>query len=215
MRIPARFLAAVVFLASTALFLEGHSHEEIIPPRLPLASFPEQLSNWTGTDIEMTRDVLDILGPGHFLLRSYRSDNDRVPSNGLFIAYFPSQRTGDTIHSPKNCLPGAGWTPIESSRVPVSFGGQAPIVVNRYVIAKGGDRQLVLYWYWAHNRAVASEYWAKIYLVTDSIRMHRSDGSLIRLTTLMLPGEPVSSAMQRLVSFGGQVVPLLNEYIPQ
>jgi EpsI family protein len=215
MRTNARFLAALGLLVSTALFLEARSRTEVLPPRQQLAGFPEQFGKWTGTDIELTPDILNVLGPGDFLLRSYRTPSDRVPYNGLFIAYFPTQRTGDTIHSPKNCLPGAGWAPVESSRVPLSLPGQAPFTVNRYLIAKGDERQLVLYWYWAHNRAVASEYWAKIYLVTDSIRMNRSDGSLVRLTTHMLPGESVDSAMQRLVPFAGEVVPRLNQYIPQ
>ena len=215
MRIPARFIVAVLLLASSALFLEARSRSEIFPSRLPLTSFPEQLGDWSGSDIEIGQDVLNVLGNGDFLLRTYRTNDNRVPYTGLFIAYFPSQRTGDTIHSPKNCIPGAGWTPIDASRIPLSVPGQPSFLVNRYVIAKGSDRQLVLYWYWAHNRAVASEYWAKIYLVTDSIRMNRSDGSLVRVTTHMLPGESVDSAMQRLVPFAGQVVPLLNQYIPK
>jgi len=148
-------------------------------------------------------------------LRVYRSSEDRLPASDIFIAYFPSQRTGDTIHSPKNCLPGAGWTPVESSQVQLEVSGHAPFPVNRYVIAKGDERQLVLYWYLAHNRPVASEYWARIYLVSDSIRMNRSDGSLIRLSTPMLPGESADSAMQRLMPFATQVVPLLNRYIPE
>jgi EpsI family protein len=83
------------------------------------------------------------------------------------------------------------------------------------VIAKGTDRQLVLYWYWAHNRAVASEYWAKFYLVKDSIQMHRTDGSLVRVTTLLAPNETADQAQQRLLAFAQNVVPLLNEYIPR
>lgn len=215
MRTHARFLTALILLVSTALFLEGRSRSEVLPARLPLASFPEHLGNWSGADIEITQDVLNVLGPGDFLLRVYRSENERVPDNGLFIAYFPSQRTGDTIHSPKNCLPGAGWAPIDSRRIPLSVPGEQPFIVNRYVIAKGSERQLVLYWYWAHDRAVASEYWAKIYLVTDSIRLNRSDGSLIRLTTRIIPGESVDSALQRLVPFAGEVVPRLDQYIPK
>lgn len=215
MRTHARFLAALILLVSTALFLEGRSRSEVLPSRLPLASFPEHLGNWSGTDIEITQDVLNVLGPGDFLLRVYRTENERVPDNGLFIAYFPSQRTGDTIHSPKNCLPGAGWTPIDARRIPLSVPGEQPFIVNRYVIAKGSERQLVLYWYWAHNRAVASEYWSKIYLVTDSIRMNRSDGSLIRLTTRIIPGESADSAVQRLVPFAGEIVPRLDQYIPK
>jgi EpsI family protein len=215
MRVHPRFLVAVVLLAGTALLLQARSRNELSPPRPPLASFPEQLGNWAGTDVEISQDVRDVLGPGDFLLRVYRSDDETKPYTDLFIAYFPTQRAGDTIHSPKNCLPGSGWTPVDSHRITLSVDGHAPFVVNRYVISKGSDRQLVLYWYWAHNRAVASEYWAKIYLVTDSIRMNRSDGSLVRITSRMLPGESADSAVQRVLPFAGKVVPLLNQYIPQ
>lgn len=210
-----RFVVALVLLVGTALFLEARNRGEVFPPRMPLSSFPQQLNGWTGTDVEIGKEIRDVLGPGDFMLRVYRDDQNRQPSTDLFIAYFPSQRTGDTIHSPKNCLPGAGWTPIDSARISLAVNGHAPFPVNRYVIAKGADRLLVLYWYWAHDRAVASEYWAKIYLVTDSIRMNRSDGALVRLNTRMLPGESVDAAMTRLTPFAGYVVPLLNEYIPQ
>lgn len=215
MRANTRFILAVVLLAGTGLLLQARSRSEVFPPRAPLGSFPERLDTWSGTDVEITKDVRDVLGPGDFLLRIYHPDDKTKPDTDLFIAYFPSQRAGDTIHSPKNCLPGAGWTPIDSQRTTLSFEGHAPFVVNRYVIAKGTDRQLVLYWYWAHNRAVASEYWARVYLVTDSIRMNRSDGALVRITSRILPGETVDSAMQRVLPFAGKVVPLLNQYIPQ
>jgi len=116
MRLNARFLIALVLLASTALFLQARGRSEVFPPRLPLASFPEQVGNWSGTDVEIPKDVREVLGPGDFLLRIYRSDDESKPFTDLFIAYFPTQRAGDTIHSPKNCLPGAGWTPIDSRR---------------------------------------------------------------------------------------------------
>ncbi|MGC2196734.1 MAG: exosortase C-terminal domain/associated protein EpsI [Terriglobales bacterium] len=215
MRTHARFVIALVMLLGTALFLQARNRGEVFPPRKPLSAFPERLGDWTGTDVEISKDIRDILGAGDFLLRVYRTETAQQPSTDLFIAYFPSQRAGDTIHSPKNCLPGAGWTPIDSARITLSVAGHAPFPANRYVIAKGDDRLLVVYWYWAHDRAVASEYWAKIYLVTDSIRMNRSDGSLIRLTTQILPGESVNMAMARLHPFAGDVVPLLNQYIPQ
>jgi EpsI family protein len=158
--------------------------------------------------------VRDVLGPGDFLLRAYNNTaNDKGVS--LFIAYFPSQRTGDTIHSPKNCLPGSGWTPVKSDRIIMHVGGHAPFLANRYVIAQGQQRQLVLYWYWAHNRAVASEYAAKFYLISDSIRMHRTDGSLVRVTTPIAENESVESAQQTLLSFSSNVVPLLNTYVPR
>jgi EpsI family protein len=210
-----RFILAAVLLTLTAVFLQARGRNEVFPPRQPLAAFPTQLSDWSGTEIPIPQDVREVLGSGDFMLRVYRDIASPQPYVDLFVAYFPSQRAGDTIHSPKNCLPGAGWSPIESSRIQVSMPGRAPFVANRYVIAKGSERQLVLYWYWAHDRAVASEYWAKFYLVTDSMRLNRSDGSLIRVTTPLRVGEGVESAQERLLSFSGNVVPIINNYVPR
>jgi EpsI family protein len=215
MKAHIRFAVALILLVGTALFLEARNRGETFPPRKALGTFPDQLGNWTGTDVPIGKEIRDVLGPGDFMLRVYRRDDNSQPPTDLFIAYFPSQRAGDTIHSPKNCLPGAGWSPVDSARIQLSVPGHAPFPANRYVIAKGTDRLLVVYWYLAHDRAIASEYWAKVYLVTDSIRMNRSDGSLVRLTTRMVPGESADAAMTRLLPFAGQVVPLLSEYIPQ
>jgi EpsI family protein len=210
-----RFGLAVVLLAATALLLQARGRYEVFPPRLPLDAFPRQLGNWVGSDVAIPEDTLAVLGKGEFLLRMYHNDSGRSRYVDLFVAYFPSQRAGDTIHSPKNCLPGAGWSPVESSRISLSLPGQTPFPANRYVIAKSTDRSLVLYWYWAHNRGVASEYWAKFYLVADSLRMNRSDGALVRVTTPLRSGEDLDTAQERLLSFAGEFSPILNSYIPQ
>jgi len=215
MRSQLQFALAAVLLAGTALFLHARSRNEVFPARAPLSSLPHELGGWVGSDVTIPKDILDILGPGEFLLRVYRNRSANNPYVNLFMAYFPTQRAGDTIHSPKNCLPGAGWSPLESTRITVSLPGHAPFPANRYVIGKGTDRQLVLYWYWAHDRGVASEYWAKFYLVTDSMRMNRSDGALVRVTTPLHSGENPDAAQQRLLSFAGEVVPLLDNYIPR
>jgi EpsI family protein len=215
MRSELRFVLAAALLATTAIFLHGRSGNETIAARQPLASFPDQIGDWTGSNVPIPQDALEVLGPGDFLLRIYRNPALAQPYVDLFVAYFPSQRAGDTIHSPKHCLPGAGWLPVESSRVTLTLATHAPFVANRYVIAKGDERQLVLYWYLAHDRVVASEYWAKFYLVADAIRMNRSDGSLVRLTTAIADGESADAAQQRLLSFAGNVVPLLNDYVPR
>jgi EpsI family protein len=209
-----RFVLAAGLITLTAILLQARGRTENIPSRLPLSAFPARLGNWSGRDVPLDQDTLDVLGPGDFLVRDYRASDQPAPTN-LYIAYFPSQRTGDTIHSPKNCLPGGGWTPVEDSRIMLAFPGHIPFPANRYVIAKAGARQLVLYWYWAHNRGVASEYWAKFYLVKDSIRMNRSDGALVRIVTPMLPGETLDAAQQRLLPFASHVVPLLDDYIPR
>ncbi|HZP64097.1 MAG TPA: EpsI family protein [Terriglobales bacterium] len=210
-----KFAVAMLLLAGTAVFLQARSRNEIVPQREPLSSFPRELGGWTGIDVPIPPDQLEVLGPGDFLLRVYQSRPVPQPYVDLFVAYFASQRAGDTIHSPKNCLPGAGWSPVQSSTVFLSLPGRQPFPANRYVIAKGSDRQLVLYWYWAHGRAVASEYWAKFYLVADSMRMNRSDGSMVRITTPLVPGEDIGVAQQRLVSFASNVVGQLDDYVPR
>jgi EpsI family protein len=215
MRSSARFILAVVLIAGTGLLLQARGRNEVFPAREPLESFPEQIGPWSGTDIAMGQDVLDILGPGDFLLREYRAQGDVIPWIGVFIAYFPSQRTGDTIHSPQHCLPGSGWLPVENSRVTLSLPGHDPFPANRYVVAKGDSRQLVLYWFWAHDRGVASEYWAKFYLVKDAIDMNRSDGALVRISTPMYRGESSEAALQRLLPFTSRLFPFLNRYIPR
>jgi EpsI family protein len=210
-----RFGFAAVLIALTALLLQARDRTEVIPPHLPLSAFPAQLKDWTSTLIQLDNRTLDVLGPGDFLERVYQDPSGKLPGFDLFIAYFPSQRTGDTIHSPQHCLPGAGWNPDENLRVMLSMPGHASFPVNRYVISKAGARELVLYWYWAHDRGVASEYLAKYYLVKDSIRMNRSDGALVRFVTPMSPGETADAAQQRISPFTADVLPLLNDYIPR
>jgi EpsI family protein len=210
-----RFFCVVIILLCATLLLGARSKTEVTAPHRPLAEFPRQLGNWLGSDVSMDKETLDVLGPGDFLLRVYDDQSNTLPPVDLFVAYFPSQRAGDTIHSPKHCLPGAGWHPVESERVVLSFPGRRPFMANRYVIARGEDRDLVLYWYQAHDRAIASEYWAKFYLIADAIRMNRSDGSLVRLTTPIIRHERADDAQARITSVAVQIVPLLDEYIPR
>ena len=209
-----RMFPAVVLLAGAGLFLHSHSQAERLPPHDALASFPSRVGDWLGRDVALSPNVRQVLGEGDFLVRIYGRRSDE-PYLDLFLAYFPSQRSGNTIHSPQNCLPGAGWLPVESARMQLSRPDGRAITVNRYVIAKGLERRLVLYWYQAHGRVVASEYWAKFYLVADAMRMNRSDGALIRVTTPIAQNESPVSAEQRGVAFVRDVLPLLGRYIPQ
>src|SRR5579864_9565878 len=116
-----RFFLAVALIAGTGLLLQARGRNEVFPPRQPLKSFPKQFGPWTSTEVPIEKDVLEILGPGDFLLREYTAPGNVTPLIDLFIAYFPSQRAGDTIHSPQHCLPGAGWLPVESSRTTLSI----------------------------------------------------------------------------------------------
>ncbi|MFZ3263329.1 MAG: VPLPA-CTERM-specific exosortase XrtD [Terriglobales bacterium] len=214
MRSP-RFLVPALLMFATAVGLQAHSQEEVFPPRQPLSALPAQIDGWTGTDETLDQPTLDILGPGEFLVRDYENASQPQPWISLFIAYFPSQKMGDTIHSPNHCLPGAGWVPTVKQIVQLKAPDGTTFPVNRYVVSKAGDRQIVLYWFQAHGRAVASEYSAKYYLIADSIRMHRSDGALIRFMSPMYPGESPDDAQARVMGLGNHFLPVLNNYIPR
>jgi EpsI family protein len=209
-----RFALAVGLIGGTAILLHSRSKAETLVPAQPPSSFPLQLGDWQGRDIPIPRWALDVLGDGRFVERSFSRSPNELPVD-FFLAYFPTQRTGSTMHSPQNCLPGSGWTPVEFNRVMLPIPGAGTIRVNRYVIAKGLDRQLAIYWYQEHGRSVASEYWAKFYLVEDAIRLNRSDGALVRFITPIAQGETVASAQQREVALIQDVLPLLGQYVPK
>jgi EpsI family protein len=208
-----RYLSVVLALGAVAFVLHARTNEEIIPSRTPLSSFPTKIKKWSSKDIPISPEDLAVLGPGDFLMRRY-IDTPNEPPVDLYLAYFPSQRTNDTIHSPKNCLPGSGWTPIESGQMAVATNG-ATISLNRYVIANGGDRSLVFYWYQAHGRTTPSEYWAKFYLVRDAINLNRTDGALVRVMTPILSANKEADAQSRALEFIQGISPHLDGYIPR
>jgi EpsI family protein len=208
-----RFLLAVFLLAGATFYLQARDLIERVPQHQPLAEFPMQIGDWSGKRFEIAPEIREILGKGDFESRIYQ--NPREPHIDLFLAFFPTQRTGDTIHSPKHCLPGAGWTPLEAGRLQIPLAGGRTVTVNRYIIGKGEARQFVLYWYQAHGRVIASEYWAKIYLVADAIRMNRSDGALVRVITPFVQSEGTDKASERAVGFAREVLGRLDSFVPR
>ena len=208
------FILAALLITGTAILLQARAGSEVFPPRLALKQFPKQLGSWSGRDVPIEPDVLDILRPSDYVERIY-SNPEKTQYIDLLIPFYRSQRAGEAPHSPQHCLPGSGWTPIENQHITLTVPGHEPFPANRYLIEKGDARRLVLYWFWAHDRGVASEYWAKYYLVKDAIKINRSDGALVRVTTPMYPGESVDAAQQRLLPFVEEVVPLLDSYIPR
>lgn len=207
-------MVVVALLLGTGTFLRSRSQAEILPSRKAVDLFPKQIGEWEDVkDQPLASDVREILGDGDFLSRIYARKSGE-PVVDFFLAYFPTQRTGSTMHSPQHCLPGAGWTPSQHTHIQVN-GPDGPKTVNLYLISKGLDRQVVLYWYQAHGRIVASEYWAKIYLVSDAISMNRTDGSLLRVITRVNGDEPLESATDRARSFSEQLLRVLDPYVPR
>ncbi len=177
---PARLVT--VLLVAQAAVLYSSIRPEAIPPGPPLAELPQSLGAWH----LIQEGVVDaesqaILQADDLLNRFYAAAPAGAAVN-LFIAAFRSQRNGKAPHSPKNCLPGSGWTPMRSDEFSIDVGQSAPIVANRYVVAHGDSRSLVLYWYQSRDRSVASEYSAKFWVIVDAIRLNRTDTALIRVT---------------------------------
>jgi EpsI family protein len=210
------FVLFVCFSVGAGLIARAERPEPV-PERMSFRAFPTQLGSWRGVnESPIESSILRILGVDDYLTRAYFApDRSAV---GLFIGYYGSQRQGDTMHSPQNCLPGAGWEPVSRGMLPiaVSVGAVATdpeIVVNRYLIQKGVDRQLVLYWYQSHGRVVASEYWAKFYLVRDAIRLNRTDGALVRvIAPVSESGE--AQAERTAVAFVKDLFPALDPFLP-
>ncbi len=181
-----------------------------------LSAIPTQINGWNSVDGTLDQPTLEILGNPEYVLRDYSDPSGRdVPIN-LFIAYYATQKAGETPHTPAHCLPGSGWIPTQRQIIAFHRQDGSSFPVNRYVIAQRGERQLVLYWFQAQGREVASEYRLKYYLVADSIRLHRSDGALIRLMTPMYEGESADAAQERIMQrIGNDLLPQLPKYVPR
>jgi len=208
-----RFWTVVLLLAGTALLLYARGSSDFIPASEPLSEVPRTIGGWTGSDVTISQETLDILGAGNFLSRVYAQDG-QPETIGLLIGYFPSQRTGSTIHSPKNCLPGSGWNFESSNYVDLKDRAGQLHRVGEYAISNGLNRQLVVYWYQAHGRSVASEYVAKMDMVIDAMRLNRTDGALIRVSTPVGPQESTASARARVEAFTADLAPELPRFIP-
>jgi EpsI family protein len=206
----ARAAVVIVLLLGTAAYAARTTGAEAIVEREPLARLPFDLGNWTGRDsTPFADDIISQLGVDDYVNRRYASP-DGVPV-GLYVGYYASQRQGDTIHSPQNCLPGAGWLPVESGHTTIDAGGTKHRI-NRYVIQKGLERQVVFYWYQGRGRIVANEYANKLGLMLDAARLHRTNGGLVRLIA------PVSSTAEQataeLTRFATLLFPHLSRHLP-
>jgi EpsI family protein len=212
-------------LLACAAYLERATTFEPVPIRRPLAQLPMQMNGWEGTaGADFDKEVLSVLGVDEYINRVYRPQAG--PAIGLYVGYYRSQRTGDTMHSPMNCLPGSGWLPVKSGRAIVQLpqasealrdpATPSTIEINRYVVQKSGESMLVFYWYQSHGRVVANEYWSKIYTVLDAIRLNRTDAALVRVVVPIPESEgKTEQQMEQLgVDFVRTLMPLLGHHLP-
>jgi EpsI family protein len=174
---------------------------------------PLTLGSWTFAGEGVVDDeTRDILKADDLMLREYR-DSVTGRAASLFVAAFRSQRNGKTPHSPKNCLPGSGWTQLSSGDYSIDVGGAKPIVVNRYVVQHGDERSVVLYWYQSRDRVVASEYTAKFWVMADAIRLNRTDTALVRVYLPIIDGDS-DGATRAAASFVQNFFGTLRQFLP-
>jgi EpsI family protein len=162
----------------------------------------------------MERQYLEALQLDDYVLADY-SAIEKVPVN-VYVAYYESPKKGRSSHSPRQCIPGGGWeiTSFEPLRLDRAPGMSAAVEANRVVIQKGGQKQIVYYWFKQRDRWIANEYAVKFFLFWDSLTRHRADGALVRLVSGVHAGETEAVADGRLQTMAGLVTPLLGRYIP-
>jgi len=230
------FFVAVLLLIGTFGLIHSFSENEQLISNKAFEQFPLHLAgSWQGRELGLDEKVLDVLKLSDYMMRVYvpvvaqggeeaelaesEDQGSQMTSMAshlpvwLYVGFYQSQRTGATYHSPKNCLPGAGWQFMKSDFITLTMPDQAKITVNNVLIQKGLDKQVILYWYHDRGRVIASEYWAKAYLVWDAMTKNRSDGSLVRLSIPVKDGT-VQEAFDQGEKFLHDLWPTLLEHMP-
>jgi EpsI family protein len=206
-------ILTLVIVVQAVLFYSA-SHGESTPLPAPLKDFPVVFGSWTMHDESpVDAETEAILRADDTMARDYVS---REGEANLFIAYFKTQRQGQSPHSPKNCLPGSGFQVVadESGRIDVPVAGGS-ININKYVVSRGEEESVVMYWYQSQGRVIADEFAAKFYLIADSIRHHRSDTSLVRVVVPVTERVPREKASQTALDFVQAAYPVVSSWLPR
>lgn len=209
--VGARVMIAASTLACGICLLQATQRPARVHVDRAMRDFPMVIQKWAGKDDVMADSIVKQLKVDDYVYRTYtRPDGMAVQ---LYIGYFESQRSAEKLHSPKICIPAAGWEPVRSGRTSIELAGR-PAVINEYVIEKDRLRQVVFYWYQARGRILASEYWTKFWVISDALTRNRTDGALVRAIAPVEPGEAESQARARALEFVSAMDPWLTQFIP-
>jgi len=214
--IPRSFYASLVIIAIVAASVFAlPEREEMIPDRKQYAEFPLEFDGWVGRTSTLEQIYIDALKLSDYATNDYRGKDGGIVY--FYSAYYDSQRKGASAHSPRACIPGGGWriTSLDNHIIPGANIDNVPLVVNRLVIEKGENKQLVYYWFQQRGRIITNEYMMKWYLFWDAMTKSRTDGALIRLTTMLNPGQDIAIADERLESFAKEISPIITDYVPR
>jgi EpsI family protein len=207
-----QFWLIVFILVIAIIYLKVFTTIEAVPLPADIENFPKQVGSFSMTgSSEFPEDVLQELGVDTYINRNYR-DKDGYQLS-LYLGYYEEQREGSLIHSPKNCMPGSGWNPVESSVIPIRVSdSNKTYKVNRMLFQKGMDKLIMHYWYQGRNRIVANEYIDRFFLILDSIFRHRSEGALVRVIG---PWDPSGNNEKKQEQFIENLFPALQQHLPQ
>jgi len=208
---PARLVTAFLVIQTAVLY--SSSRNEYVPPSRPLADVPHQIGSWNmAGEGFLDKETQDVLKADDVLSRLYKNTSTGAEAS-LYVAAFRTQKNGKAPHSPKNCMPGSGWTQLSSENYALDVGQAAPIVVNRYVIEHADERELVLYWYQSRDRVVADEFKAKFWVVADAMRLNRTDTALVRVI-VGIGNNNVAAASDTATEFTRAFFGPLKHYLP-
>lgn len=213
--LPKSYLAAtlvVVAVAAATLFMP--ERVEIQPQRKDFSEFPLEVGKWKGKGDRIEQIYLKELKLDDYLLADF-VDEQGKPIN-FYMAYYASQRKGESAHSPRTCIPGGGWKMVglaEHVVEGVTMNGR-PLVVNRAVIQMGEQKQLTYYWFQQRGHVITNEYLVKWLIFWDALTRNRTDGALIRLVAPVLPGEDIAVVEKRMQAFTREVSGKLSSFVP-
>jgi EpsI family protein len=215
MKLNSRLVIISVLLLLTVGMRTWANVAPTIPDRKTFKEFPDALGEWKlASTSTLTESIEKILLADDYLLKTYRDPSGKQAD--LFVAYYRSQRAGESMHSPKNCLPGSGWMPTVNDTVVLQKDSQGKeIRINRYVVENGTDRALALYWYQENGRVIASEYWGKFYLVWDALRTGRRDGAIVRVMIPLRRNENIDGPTEVGLAFARTASAGLPAYLPK
>ncbi len=207
-----RVVSAAAILVTAIVFNQLLSHGEALPLRQSLAQFPTRLGAWQGVTDRLAPDVLDVLRVSDYAARLYTASG-RLPID-FYVGYYETQRQGQEIHSPQQCLPGGGWSILSRQNLTIAVPGRGqPVTINNVLVANGEARMIVLYWYQERGRIIASEYKSKLYMIEDAILRNRTDGALVRLSAPVRASQ--EETLRELVAFTRLAFPVLSTFLPE
>jgi exosortase D (VPLPA-CTERM-specific) len=213
--IQPHFIVAVLLLGITLVLSHTIEFREKVPISKSFADFPVRVGEWIGQPEAMEQKFIDALDLSDYIIMNYR--NPEGETVNFYVAYYESQRKGESIHSPESCLPGAGWVFQRSgtATLPLFNHNPSEIKINRALMQNGGYRQLCYFWFPQRGRILTKLYQLKLYNFWDALTRHRTDGALVRLITPVGDVETAGAAEKRLQGFAREIVPVLDGFLPK